>query len=112
MTRLKALLQEIQRRNRLGQTVAMATIVGSRGSTPRKPGARMLVFEDGAGLGSVGGGCVEADVWREAAHALADGKPRFFDVDLIDDFKGEGDVCGGTVDVFVDLWRPGDSDPA
>ncbi len=109
---MKDLLHEIQRRNRLGQTVAMATIVGSRGSTPRKAGARMLVFEDGAGMGTVGGGCVEADIWREAAFALADGGPRYFDVDLIDDLKGEGDVCGGTVDVFVDLWRPTDSDPA
>jgi len=103
---VKVLFEEIRRRNLLGESVAMATIVGSRGSTPRKAGARMIVFEDGKGMGSVGGGCVEADVWREAAFALGDGKPRFFDVDLVDDFKGEGDVCGGTVDVFVDLWCP------
>jgi xanthine/CO dehydrogenase XdhC/CoxF family maturation factor len=103
---MEDLFKEVGRRNALGQTVAMATIVGSRGSTPRKAGTHMLVFEDGSGMGTVGGGCVEADVWREAAHALADGNPRLFDVDLVDDFLGEGDVCGGTVEVFVDLWRP------
>ena len=67
---MKELFEEIRRRNLLGESVAMATIVGSRGSTPRKAGARMIVFEDGKGMGSVGGGCVEADVWREAAFAL------------------------------------------
>ena len=103
---MEDLFKEVGRRNARGQTVDMATIVGSRGSTPRKAGTHMLVFEDGSGMGTVGGGCVEADVWREAAAALANDRPRLFDVDLIDDFLGEGDVCGGTVEVFVDLWRP------
>ncbi len=85
----------------------MATIVDSRGSTPQKVGAKMLVFEDGAGMGTVGGGCVEADIWREATYALADGNGRLISVDLVDDFRGEGDVCGGTVNVFIDVWPPG-----
>ena len=67
----------------------------------------MLVFEDGAGMGTVGGGCVEADIWREATYALADGNGRLISVDLVDDLKGEGDVCGGTVNVFIDVWPPG-----
>jgi len=101
---MKRIIEEILRRNSIGQDVAMATIVGARGSTPQKTGARMLVFEDGSGLGTVGGGCVEADVWKEAAYALADGGNRLIAIDLVDDFKGEGDVCGGTVDVHIEVW--------
>ena len=103
---VKKLFDEISKRNHAGETVAMATIIDSRGSTPQKVGAKMLVFEDGGGLGTVGGGCVEADIWREATYALADGDGRLISVDLIDDLKGEGDVCGGTVNVFIDVWKP------
>ena len=84
----------------------MATIVDSRGSTPQKVGAKMLVFQNGTGMGTVGGGCVEADIWRESTYALADGEGRLISVDLVDDVKGEGDVCGGTVRVFIDVWNP------
>ncbi len=84
----------------------MATIVRSRGSTPQKVGARMLVFESGEGAGTVGGGCVEAGIWQAAAAVIAEGNPRMLRVDLVDDLRGEGDVCGGTVDVFIDLWSP------
>ncbi|MDP6183248.1 MAG: XdhC family protein [Gammaproteobacteria bacterium] len=104
---VRQLYDEISKRNHAGESVAMATIVDSRGSTPQKVGAKMLVFEDGLGVGTVGGGCVEADIWREAAYALADGDGRLISVDLIDDLKGEGDVCGGTVNVFIDVWKPG-----
>ena len=97
---------QIARRNEQGQSVAMATIVKSRGSTPQKVGAQMLVFESGEGSGTVGGGCVEADIWQAAATAIADGQPRLLRIDLVDDLRGEGDVCGGTVDVFIDVWPP------
>ena len=100
------LFEQIRDRNAQGEAVAMATIVRSRGSTPQKVGARMLVFESGAGAGTVGGGCVEASIWQAAATAIADGNPRMLRVDLVDDLRGEGDVCGGTVDVFIDLWSP------
>ena len=100
------LFEQIRDRNAQGEAVAMATIVRSRGSTPQKVGARMLVFESGAGAGTVGGGCVEAGIWQAAATAIADGNPRMLRVDLVDDLRGEGDVCGGTVDVFIDLWSP------
>ena len=101
---MEELYREIVRRSGLGERVAMATIIGTRGSTPQKVGAKMLVFEDGGGMGTVGGGCVEADIWREAAYALASGAPKALTVDLVDDLKGEGDVCGGTVEVFIDVW--------
>jgi xanthine dehydrogenase accessory factor len=104
---VKQLYDEISKRNHAGEAVAMATIVDSRGSTPQKVGAKMLVFENGGGMGTVGGGCVEADIWREATYALADGDGRLISVDLIDDLKGEGDVCGGTVNVFIDVWKAG-----
>lgn len=101
------LYELIRDRTGQGERVAMATIVGSRGSTPQKVGARMLVFESGDGAGTVGGGCVEAGIWQEAAAALADARPRLLRVDLVDDLRGEGDVCGGSVDVFIDVWNPG-----
>lgn len=103
---MQELYQEILKRNQRGESVAMATIVETRGSTPQKVGAKMLIFEDGGGKGTVGGGCVEADIWREATIALANRAGRLISVDLVDDLKGEGDVCGGTVDVFIDVWNP------
>src|SRR5262250_3817457 len=56
--------------------LAVATIVTTSGSTPQRTGAKLLVFEDGRMLGTVGGGCVEADVWAEAREALAEARPR------------------------------------
>ncbi len=87
-----------------GERVASAVVVSSRGSTPQDIGARMLFFENGATWGTVGGGCVEADVRAEAVRVLADGQGRALEIDLIDDVKGEGDVCGGTLEVLLEAW--------
>ena len=48
------------------ETFALCTVVGTKGSTPQKPGAMLLVKSDGTGVGTLGGGGVEADVWAEA----------------------------------------------
>ena len=67
----------------------------------------MLVFEDGRMLGTVGGGCIEAEVWAQAREVLREGKSGLFGFRLADDpEKEDGMVCGGSMRVFIDLWKP------
>jgi len=84
--------------------VAMATLVNTRGTTPRKEGAKMLVGEGGAILGSVTiGGCVDAQVIEEAEDALRTMTPRLLELNLGDEEAWEiGLTCGGTIEVFVE----------
>ena len=96
--------RQIAARTGEGERVASAVVVSSRGSTPQDIGARMLFFRDGSTWGTVGGGCGEADVRAEAIRVLADGRSRALEIDLIDDIKGEGDVCGGTLEVLLESW--------
>lgn len=86
--------------------VAVATIVRTRGSSPREVGARMLIRPDGATDGTVGGGCGEAEVWRVALEVLEDEQPRMVVVDLTNDIAmGSDGVCGGLIDIFVEPWQ-------
>src|SRR5262247_2424948 len=94
--------------------VAVATLVNTRGTTPRKEGAQMLVGEGGRILGSVTiGGCVDAQVIEESAGVLDKNRPRLLELDLGDEEAWEiGLTCGGTIEVFVEpvtLDRPGDA---
>src|SRR5712664_86223 len=84
--------------------VALATLVNTRGTTPRKEGAKMLVGEGGRVLGSVTiGGCVDAQVIEESASVLADQTPRLLEMNLGDEEAWEiGLTCGGTIEVFVE----------
>jgi xanthine dehydrogenase accessory factor len=97
--------------------VAVATLVNTRGTTPRKEGAKMLVGEDGAVLGSVTiGGCVDAQVIEESAQVLQTMRPRLLELDLGDEEAWEiGLTCGGTIEVFVEplaLDRPDEGSTA
>ena len=86
--------------------VAVATIVRTRGSSPREVGARMLVRPDGSTQGSVGGGCGEAEVWRASLEAIEDQRARMVVVDLTNEIAMTTDgVCGGVLDVFVEPWH-------
>jgi len=86
--------------------VAVATIVRTRGSSPREVGARMLVRPDGATDGTVGGGCGEAEVWRAALEVIEDEQPRMVVVDLTNEIAMTSDgVCGGVLDIFVEPWQ-------
>ena len=94
--------------------VALATLVNTRGTTPRKEGAKMLVGEGGRVLGSVTiGGCVDAQVIEESASVISAHKPRLLQLDLGDEEAWEiGLTCGGTIEVFVepvDLEKPDDA---
>lgn len=88
---------------RAGRTCALATVVATRGSTPRKTGAKMMVDPDVGLVGTVGGGCGEARVIEAAGEVVAAGRPRMVQVDLTDDpLSWTGSVCGGVLDVFVE----------
>jgi xanthine/CO dehydrogenase XdhC/CoxF family maturation factor len=82
--------------------LVLATVASSRGSTPRKPGAKMAVRPDGSIRGTIGGGCGEAEVWQAAMDTMRDGRPRLVTVDLTEDVEGEDKICGGVMDVFVE----------
>ncbi len=86
-----------------GHPVALATVVDTRGSVPRHPGSRMLV-DPGTGLvGTIGGGCGEADVIAAAEEVLRTGKPRLVRVELTDATDSWSPaVCGGVMEVFVE----------
>lgn len=82
---------------------ALVTVVGSQGSTPQRPGARMLVFADGTVSGTIGGGCVEAEMSRRARVAIENGRPSLTSYELTPDQAGEeGLVCGGRMEVFIE----------
>jgi xanthine dehydrogenase accessory factor len=96
----------LQRSLAVEPQVAVATIVRTRGSSPREVGARMLIRPDGATDGTVGGGCGEAEVWRAALEVMADEQPRMVVVDLTNDIGLNTDgVCGGIMDIFVEPWK-------
>jgi xanthine/CO dehydrogenase XdhC/CoxF family maturation factor len=99
--------QEIARSLREGTPLAVATVTATRGSTPRKPGARMAVRPDGSFCGTVGGGCGEAEVRSVAVEVLETGLPRLVIVDLTDPIYGEDRICGGVMEVFVERISPG-----
>jgi xanthine/CO dehydrogenase XdhC/CoxF family maturation factor len=96
-----------------GETVAVATIVSTKGSTPREVGAKMVVTAWGEILGTIGGGCGEADVKREAIEVIRTRKPRIVRVDLLDDIASDSPaVCGGIMNIFIDPWWKGSNKEA
>ncbi len=96
---------EMKRRLELGDRAAMATVVKTRGSTPQKVGAKLVIFDDGSFIGTVGGGCVEADIWAEAREVLRTGKADIYHFNLNDEYEDlEGMVCGGQMDVLIERW--------
>src|SRR5262245_25653013 len=101
------IFDEIQRLRQEGRRAALATIVQIRGSVPSFQSAKMLVRDDGSTLGSVGGGCVEAEVWTAAQDDLRDEKSRVMSFDLTDESMAEsGLICGGKVEIFVEPILP------
>jgi xanthine dehydrogenase accessory factor len=95
---------ELRRQGRRG---AVATIVSVRGSIPSFQTAKMLVRDDGSIVGTIGGGCVEADVWQAAREVMESEKPRTLKFDLNQDPRYDtGLVCGGTLEVFVEPVLP------
>lgn len=92
-----------------GRPVAFTSLVETRGSTPQKAGAAMLVFPDGSQAGTLGGGCVEAEVKRQALGLLSAGERSLLTFQLDHDYGwDDGLICGGRMVMLVDPLRPGD----
>jgi xanthine dehydrogenase accessory factor len=101
------LFRAAQRHTSSGGRVAVASVVATSGSTPQKAGARMLILDDGSTLGTIGGGCIEAEVWADARRMLRHGESGLRTFHLADDPDApSGDVCGGTMHVFIDILMP------
>jgi xanthine dehydrogenase accessory factor len=99
--------EEIVKLRREGRRGAVATIVNVRGSIPSFRTAKMLVRDDGSIIGTIGGGCVEADVWQAAREVMEQEKPRTLTFNLNQDPKYDtGLVCGGTLEVYVEPVLP------
>lgn len=97
------IFEEIVRLRRDGVPAALATIVGTRGSTPGRTSMRLLVLEDGTFLGTVGGGCLEAEVYDTALKVIADEQPQTLTFRLTEqDSPDSGLMCGGEVTIFVE----------
>lgn|SRR5579871_4628332 len=99
--------EQIVQLRREGRRGAIATIINVRGSIPSFRTAKMLVRDDGSITGTIGGGCVEAEVWQAAREVMESEKPRTLTFDLNQDPKYDtGLVCGGTLEVFVEPILP------
>ena len=86
---------------------AIATVVHTKGSTPQKPGSKLLVRQDGSAVGTLGGGCVEGDIWFAAKEILRNGSgPEYRDYYLNEEIAArDGLVCGGTMYFFIEPVR-------
>src|SRR6202166_3487117 len=99
--------EQIVQLRREGRRGAVATIVNVRGSIPSFKTAKMLVRDDGSIVGTIGGGCVEAEVWQAAREVMELERPRALTFDLNQDPKYDtGLVCGGTLEIFVEPVLP------
>jgi xanthine dehydrogenase accessory factor len=86
-----------------GQDCALCTIVETKGSTPGKSMMKMLVQRDGSFVGSVGGGCLEAEVLEAALASLSDERPRLLSFALNErDYPDSGLICGGRLSIYVE----------
>jgi len=95
--------EQIVELRREGRRGAVATIINVRGSIPSFQTAKMLVRDDGSIAGTIGGGCVEAEVWQAAREVMEEEKPRTLTFNLNNNPKYDtGLVCGGTLEVFIE----------
>ena len=101
------LFEEIVRMRKAGERGALATIVHTNGSIPSYESSRMLVREDGSIAGTIGGGCVEAEVWAAAKEVIQIEQPRKMTFNLNHEAAYDaGLICGGTLEVFVEPILP------
>jgi xanthine dehydrogenase accessory factor len=104
---MREILHELEAWTGAGERVAIATVVNTRRSAPRPPGAKMAINERGEVAGAVSGGCVEGAVAEAALDLLrGDGGPRMLHFGIADSDAWEvGLPCGGEIDVFVEEYR-------
>lgn len=99
---MRDVVEEIRRWHDAGEPVALATVVETWGSAPRRVGAKMALSASGHMVGSVSGGCVEGAVAAAGAEVIADGRPRLLHFGVADETAWDvGLACGGRIRVFV-----------
>ncbi|GIU75357.1 MAG: xanthine dehydrogenase accessory factor [Bryobacteraceae bacterium] len=99
--------EEVVRLRRCGRKGALATIVKVNGSIPSYPGAKILVRDDGTFTGTIGGGCVEAEVWQTAREVMDSGRPRLLAFSLAEDAAYDnGLICGGQLEIYIEPVEP------
>lgn len=104
---METIYSALKRHLQDGETVALATIIEVKGSVPREVGTKMLIHPLGQHVGTIGGGCGEADVIRAALDVIQTGEPATVRVDLTEPISMEAlGVCGGVMNVFIERWEP------
>jgi xanthine dehydrogenase accessory factor len=99
---VREILEQLLMRCAGGETVALCVVVGSRGSTPQERGAKMLVLGDGKTIGTLGGGCVEAEVRRVALELMGAKQSKLLEFRLDHDYGwDDGLICGGVMDIAI-----------
>lgn len=102
----KSVYREVEEATQRGEVVVLVTILKTQGSTPQKAGAKMVVGRDGRLRGTVGGGCVEAEILWRAREAIDNRKCEIVSYDYNADEEENGLICGGSVTVFIDPVIP------
>ncbi|MDE0484039.1 MAG: XdhC family protein [Candidatus Poribacteria bacterium] len=101
---MREIYQKIPELIELDQVGAYCTVVETKGSTPQKPGAKLLILPDLRNIGTLGGGCVEAEARRQAIGLMQGGTPRLLQFQLDSDYGwDDGLICGGNMKIFIDL---------
>lgn len=104
---MRDILSDVIRWQRDGASIALATVVQTWGSAPRRPGAKMALVSDGRISGSVSGGCVEAAVFEAGMESLKTNRPQLLHFGVADETAWEvGLACGGSIDIFVKPLDP------
>ena len=103
---MKSIFQALSELEKNNESAALCTVVKSEGSTPRHVGSKMLVYPDGAFIGTVGGGELENRVLKAARESLNNGGALTLSYTMADPSRGDPGVCGGTVEVFVEPILP------
>lgn len=101
---MREIYQKIPELIESDQVGAYCTVVETKGSTPQKPGAKLLILPDLRNIGTLGGGCVEAEARRQAIGLMQEGHPRLLEFQLDSDYGwDDGLICGGNMKIFIDL---------
>lgn len=100
---MEDIFAEIVRELKQGKKIALATLISRIGSAPREEGAKYLIRKDGPSIGSIGGGCVEADVWQQGQGVIEKGEGRVVHFNLTSEQLAEGGlICGGNIRVLIE----------
>lgn len=97
------ILREAQNWAEAGDKIALATVIETWGSAPRAAGSHLIVNENGRFLGSVSGGCIEAEVIVQAAEVIESGQPRLLEFGVADETAWQAGLsCGGRIKVYLE----------